>query len=91
MSREDVERRSRVLLVYLAQRPKPLLLGVVALLVAGALFGPLALGVACWAVLLGLLAWLSYLSWPALPPRGRAVRLVSLSLLVALAAVSLSG
>ncbi len=74
--RREVERRSLVAVLFLRGLPKAvpalLVLGVVA---AGiAVDGPL--GVLCYLMSVLLLSWLVYLSWPALPPVGRAVRVV---------------
>ena len=69
-------------LAWLATRPRwiPFLL-VVALLVGG-LFAPPALGVVLLVVLLLLLGWLTFLSWPRLLPGGRLARLAVLALVV---------
>ena len=56
-----------------------------ALLVAGLGFGGLV-GAACLAVVALLLGWLTYLSWPVVPSRGRAVRLAVLTLVLGAAA-----
>jgi hypothetical protein len=80
--RRTVEERSAAPLAWLATRPRwiPFLL-VLALLVGG-LFAPPALGVPLLAVLLLLLGWLTYLSWPRLPPGGRLARLAVLALVL---------
>lgn len=80
--RRAVEQRSAAPLAWLATRPRwiPFLL-VVALLVGG-LFAPPALGVPLLAVLLLLLGWLTFLSWPRLPAGGRLARLAVLALVV---------
>jgi hypothetical protein len=90
MMRETVERRSAVLLVFLRSLPRALpgllLLGLVAAgLALPGLGGTLALLVV--ALLLG---WLTYLSWPAVPAPGRAVRLLVLAVVLAAAAARLT-
>jgi hypothetical protein len=80
--RRTVEQRSAAPLAWLATRPRwiPFLL-VLALLVGG-LFAPPALGVPLLAVLLLLLGWLTFLSWPRLTPGARLARLGVLALVV---------
>ena len=86
--RTAVERRSRVLLVALAGQPKWLLPVVSALLLAGVVLLPAAAALACLVVLLALVGWLGYLSWPVADGRGRAIRVASLLLLLVLGAQS---
>ncbi len=87
--RRSVELRSGPVLVLLSRQPK-LLIPIVSLVL---LIGGLALGGPAGAVLLLLLlllvGWLSYLSWPAVPPPARAVRLVTLGLIAAVLVVQL--
>ena len=82
--RRTVEQRSAPVLLWLSSRPKLLLPGLVAVLLVGGLAAHPAVG----RVLLGLLAlvllWLSYLSWPVLDGRARALRAAML-LLIAVA------
>ena len=82
--RRTVEQRSAPVLLWLSSRPRLLLPGLVAVLLIGGLAAPPAVG----RVLLGLLAvvllWLSYLSWPVLDGRARALRAAML-LLIAVA------
>lgn len=82
--RKAVELRSAKVLLFLSQQPKgfPLLV-VIGLAAAGLLAGP-AIGVPCLLLLASLLTWLLFLSWPALPPPGKAVR--GLAVLVVLGA-----
>jgi hypothetical protein len=85
--RRAVERASARPLVYLHQLPRwlaPALL--VALLVTG-LAAPGAVGTAALLVVAAFLGWLAYLGWPSLPPQGRALRVLALAALVALAVV----
>ncbi|MCW2608657.1 MAG: hypothetical protein JWO60_3350 [Frankiales bacterium] len=84
--RPQVEQRSAVVLAWLSLQPRLLLPGVVlVLLVVSALLPPLA-SAACVALVVLLAGWLSYLSWPVLDGRARAVRVALLVLLLALAA-----
>lgn len=83
--RRTIERRSGPMLVVLSRQPK-LLIPVVslALLIAGLVLGG-ALGAVLLAVLIALIGWLTYLSWPVVPPPGRAIRVATLAMLVLLA------
>ena len=87
--RTAVERRSATLLVVLSGQPRWLLPVVTAALLGGVVLLPRAPAAVCLAVLHALVGWLSYLSWPAVDPRGRAVRVVGLGLLVVLGVQSL--
>jgi hypothetical protein len=88
--RTTVERRSGVLLAWLSQRPRLLLPGVVlALLLASSLL-PAVAGTACLLLVVLVVGWLSYLSWPVLDRRGRLVRAVVVLMLLALAASRLA-
>jgi hypothetical protein len=80
--RQLVERRTRVLLVYLSQRPPWTLPLLTAVLLLGGLFSPTAVGVPLLLLVLLLVGWLSYLSWPAVVGVGRLLRLGMLALLV---------
>ncbi len=91
MDRAEIERRSAVLLVVLSKQPKWLLALVAAGLLAGVVFGTPLIAAVNLVVLLGAVGWLSYLSWPITPPAGRVVRLLALTLLVALGASSITG
>ena len=78
--RRTVERRSVPVLLWLSSRSKLLLPALVLVLLVGGLAAPAAYG-APLLVLLGLLlAWLSYLSWPALDAGARALRAAMLAL-----------
>ena len=79
--RRTVERRSAPVLLWLSSRPRFLLPAVVAVLLVGGLAAPAAIGLALLLVLTLLLAWLSYLSWPALDGRARALRAAMLTLI----------
>ena len=89
--RRAVELRSAKVVVFLRGLPRPVPgLLVIGLVAAGLLAPPVAGGFALLAVSL-LLAWLVYLSWPAVPVPGRAVRLVVVALVVAYALVRIAG
>ncbi len=78
--RREVERRSAPVLVWLSSRPRALLpLAVVALLIGG-LAAPGAYALPLLALLVLLLAWLSYLSWPVLSPGARVLRAAVLAM-----------
>ncbi|WP_153530827.1 DUF6703 family protein [Actinomadura macrotermitis] len=83
-TRAAVERWSAGPLALLHRRRSALLVAVLVLLVAGML-APGPAGAGCLVVLLALLGWLSYLSWPALAVRDRLLRLGGMALLVAVA------
>jgi hypothetical protein len=78
--RGEVERRSRPLLLWLSSRPK-LLLPVLSLtLLVGGLAAPLPVAVPLLLVLLAVVGWLTYLSWPVVQGGGRIVRLATVGL-----------
>lgn len=80
--RGTVERRSAPVLAWLSARPRLLLpLLSLALLVAG-FAAPPAVGVPLLVLLVLVVAWLTYLSWPVIAGGARAVRLVTLGLLL---------
>ena len=79
--RRTVERGSAPVLLWLSSRPRFLLPLLVAVLLIGGLAAPPAPGLALLLVLTALLAWLSYLSWPALDGRARTLRVAMLLLI----------
>ena len=79
--RRTVERASAPVLLWLSSRPRFLLPGLVAVLLVGGLAAPPGPGLAMLLVLSALLAWLSYLSWPALDGRARMLRAAMLALI----------
>ena len=89
--RTAVERRSHVLLVALSGQPKWLLPVASGLLLVGVVVLPPGLALVCLALLLVLVGWLAYLSWPVADGRGRAIRVASLVLLLVLGAQSVLG
>lgn len=83
--RRSVEKRSAPLLVRLTAAPKLVIPVVSLLLLIGGLALPVGAGVVCLAVLAAFIGWLTYLSWPAIVGPARAVRLVTLGLIIAVA------
>jgi hypothetical protein len=87
--RAAVERRSATVIVFLRHLPRALpgllVLGMIAL----GLFAPPVVSGIVLLFVAALLGWLVYLSWPALPPPGRAVRLVVFAIVVAYGLVRL--
>ena len=79
--RRTVERASAPVLLWLSSRPRFLLPLLVAVLLLGGLAAPPTYGLPLLVVLTLLLAWLSYLSWPALDGRARALRVAMLALI----------
>lgn len=89
--RQAIEQRSAPLLVMLRGAPRWLLpLLPVALLLTG-LAVPSAWGALALAFLLGVLAWLAYLSWPSLGEGGRLLRGLALLILLGLTILKLFG
>ena len=81
--RGDVERRSAPVLVWLSTRPKILLpLASLALLIGG-LAAPLPVALPLLLVLLAIVGWLTYLSWPVVHGTARYVRLATVGLVAA--------
>ena len=81
-ARREVARLSAPVLRWLSQRPKILLPVLSVLLLVGGLTLPVAIGVPLLVLLVLIVAWLSYLSWPVVEGRARIIRLVLLGLLV---------
>lgn len=84
-----MERRSAGPLAALTRLPRavpPLLAGL--LLLVGLLVRSWV-GALCLAAVLGFVGWLTYLSWPRLDRRGRALRLLMIVLLLAVGATPL--
>ena len=72
------------MLAWLSQRPKLLLPGAVLVLLLASSALPTALGAVCLLLVLLVVGWLSYLSWPVLPARARVLRLLVLLMIVGL-------
>lgn len=82
--RQQVERRSAPVLALLSSQPKVFLPLLAVVLLVGELALPRPVGVLPGVLLLALVGWLSYLSWPVLVPQARLARVVLLALLVVL-------
>jgi hypothetical protein len=89
--RGEVEKASAPLLLWLSSRPRFLIPVVSAVLLLGGLFAPPGLGVPLLMLLVALVGWLSYLSWPAVAGVQRVVRLATIGLVLAAIAGKLSG
>lgn len=81
-TRRELSRLSAPALAWLSLRPKLLLPVVSVALLIGGLALPAPYGVPLLVLLLLLVAWLSYLSWPVVVGPARVVRLALLGLLV---------
>jgi uncharacterized protein DUF6703 len=86
-ARASIEQRSATPLLWLHQLPRWLLpVLVVALLVTGLAIAGWAGAIALFA-LAGVLGWLAAVSWPRLNAQGRAMRVLSVGLLIAAAVI----
>ncbi len=83
--RREVERRSAIVVLFLRGLPRALPALLVLAVVAGGLALPGIGGALCLLLAALVLAWLVYLSWPALPVAGRAIRLVVIAAVIAVA------
>lgn len=84
--RRRVEGVSRPLLVRLHRLPRGVVPVLTVVLVAVGVLAPPALGVVALALVALFVAWIAYLSWPAVGGGGRLVRVGMVALVVALAA-----
>ena len=78
-----MERVSAPALLWLSARPKVLLPIVTVVLLVVGLAAPTNVGVPVLFLLVLLISWLSYLSWPAIDRTPRVLRLATLGLLLA--------
>jgi hypothetical protein len=78
--RGAVERRSTPVLRWLSARPKMLLPLLSVLLLLGGLAAPLPVAVPLLLVLLAVVGWLTYLSWPAVHGTGRLLRVATVAM-----------
>lgn len=78
-----MERVSAPALLWLSARPKVLLPIVTVVLLVVGLAAPTNVGVPVLFLLVLLIGWLSYLSWPAIDRTPRVLRLATLGLLLA--------
>jgi hypothetical protein len=83
--RHQVERASRPLLLRLHGWPRPVLPVITVVLVLVGVLAPPILGVVALAVVALFVAWIGYLSWPAVSASGRVLRVVMVGLVVVLA------
>ena len=81
--RGTVERASAPALLWLSARPKFLIPLLSAVLLLGGLATPLAVGVPLLVLLLLLVGWLGYLSWPVVQGAQKVVRLATVALVLA--------
>ncbi len=88
--RASVERRSAVLLAWLSLRPRLLLPAVVLGLLLLSSFVAPPLSTVCLLVVLAVVGWLSYLSWPVLDAGARVLRVAVLGLFVVLVVLGLT-
>lgn len=73
--RHSIERRSATALLFMRSLPKLLPPLVVVGLLAGGVLLPGIVGAVCFLAVMALFGWLLFLSWPALAPQARVVRL----------------
>ncbi len=83
--RTQVEQVSRPLLVRMHRQPRPLVPLVTVILVAVGVLAPLPLAWLALTVVFAFVAWIAYLSWPAVTAGGRLMRVAMLALVVGLA------
>lgn len=81
--RGKVERASAPLLLWLSARPRFVIPVLSAVLLIGGLAAPPAVGVPLLVLLVLLVGWLSYLSWPVVEGFQRVVRLGTIGLVLA--------
>lgn len=79
--RARIESASRPALVRLTRLPRLLVPAIFGVLVIVALATPTPIALAATAVVVLFVGWLTYLSWPAITPGGRAFRLAVVLLL----------
>lgn len=89
--RHEVERRSAVWLLYLARLPRWSVAVVIAALFLVGAAVPGAVGAAVLLALTALLALLAFVTWHAVPARGRGMRLAVIGILLAAALAKLFG
>lgn len=83
--RQQVEARTRPLLVRLHRLPRPLIPLATVLAVGVGVLAPLPVALVALLLVFGFVAWIAYVSWPVVPTSGRLVRLLMLALIVTLA------
>ncbi|MDN5726111.1 MAG: hypothetical protein L0G99_09315 [Propionibacteriales bacterium] len=83
--RKDVERLSRPALVRLSSLPKAIIPIATIVLLAIGVLAPIPVGMVGLAICFLWVAWLGYLSWPVVGGGQRAIRIVMLLLILAIA------
>lgn len=83
--RQSMERISRPVLVRLTAMPRLVVPLVTLALIAVGAFAPLPVALLAFALVFVFIAWISYLSWPAIPTSGKAIRAAMLALILILA------
>lgn len=74
--------RSQAALVRLSALPRLVVPAAVLVLTLAGLLAPPVVGAVCLLLVAAFLAWLGSLSWPVLTPGGRAMRTLTVGLLV---------
>lgn len=90
MSRTQVEQVSRPLLVRLHALPRPVVPIATLVLVAVGALAPTPVALVALAIVFCFVAWIAYLSWPAVPTSGRVLRVVMLALIIGVALTHLA-
>ncbi|MEX2289468.1 MAG: DUF6703 family protein [Mycobacteriales bacterium] len=90
-ARGEVERISAPMLLWLSARPRFFVPVLSAVLLIGGLAAPPGFGVPLLLLLVALVSWLSYLSWPVVEGVQRLLRLGTIGLVLAAIAGKLSG
>ena len=81
--RGEVEKASAPVLVWLSARPRVLIPVVSVALLIGGLAAPAGFGVPLLLLLVALVGWLTYLSWPVIEGVQRLVRVGTIGLVLA--------
>jgi hypothetical protein len=89
--RGEVERFSAPVLLWLSSRPRFFVPVLSAVLLIGGLAAPAGFGVPLLLLLVALVGWLSYLSWPVVTGVQRLLRLGTIGLVLAAVAGKFSG
>lgn len=89
--RGEVEKTSAPVLLWLSARPRFFIPVLSALLLIGGLAAPIGFGVPLLLLLVALVGWLSYLSWPVVEGFQKLLRLATIGLVLAAVAGKLSG
>lgn len=83
--------RSQLLLTRLHALPRLTVPAVVLVLTITGLLAPPPIGVPCLVVLAAFFGWLTALAWPKLDPTGRALRVLTVGLLIGAAIARTTG